>query len=962
MALAPPTNLTATVVNGSVVLKWTNGDVYYSAIWYKSADGGKTWTHSSTPGNTVTDRAVTAGGTYQYYVMGYSQALGGSAPTPKVTVTIYPPVVVAPPAIAGTALRLSSGIIGGNPAGDQTVSFSAKSGSFDALGDYLPPPDGSSDVVTATSNQDATASASVTISGGYATAVYVPPTPPAPPAPPPVTPPNPPPVPQPAPPSMPTVPVGCPVLSQHPRLLMTAKDLARYQSWAVQSNPVYVQGFLPALAISVKAYQVFFPGGTGALTDVAANPFPDKFDRQGYNTLPGNWGGVSVSGNVEEHAIYFAFMAMIDPIVTDRPMYAGMARNLVMMAMNAIANGTADPLFAIYNRANATGDYWASIIDWLQYANALSAADKAICVKAGLVLCNTLMGTDVWAGAPPANLLDSVKLLPGGDVYWTENNNYDLGHLQMMVGLATCLDDADDPGLQLRGFLHNATGHRLFRLNANMQDKATVEADYGVTIPNAGWASGGLPPEGSLYGESYGFIFGTLLNLTTAGCDDPTVFGPQVKLTKAPFQDRFVVGYLSQYNPAQVTEVSWQGPIFEIPGYGDMLRAFITANDTRAYCCLALLQQQHGRTENLNALRWALVNGPEGGAANFLHRIASSSYGAMNTIMAYLVMDPNLPAPTDPRPNFPTYFLDAGLCRVMSRTSWDVNASIYAYAAPPLRIGHEQCDAGCVSMYRKGEWLTKQLCAYDNNGMGQLSFVHNTFSAQNVAQTPPTSANFQHYAYEQGSQFWLNMSAGDPKSFVSHADAYDYAWSDLTPLYNLPNQFHPDQAALAVSQVVVQTLRITAWDLVVRYATISSQAGLFKRAHLNSANQPVINGRTAVSTSRSGKQNLALQCLLPANATVTTAEWASKMNPLASEEPMAWVTTMEDVTSQETVNFLYVFQGTDAGVVALTAFLVDQTTVQIGNIVVAFGVVPAGLPAGMVVYQCGTAGVTKAMQ
>ena len=52
-----------------------------------------------------------------------------------------------------------------------------------------------------------------------------------------------------------------------------------------------------------------------------------------------------------------------------------------------------------------------------------------------------------------------------------------------------------------------------------------VAQAYGVPsnrpAPGFGLASGGLPPEGMLYGESFGYMLGQLLALQTAGFNNP---------------------------------------------------------------------------------------------------------------------------------------------------------------------------------------------------------------------------------------------------------------------------------------------------------------------------------------------------------------------------------------------------------------------------------------------------------
>src|SRR5205823_11081200 len=68
--------------------------------------------------------------------------------------------------------------------------------------------------------------------------------------------------------------------------------------------------------------------------------------------------------------------------------------------------------------------------------------------------------------------------------------------------------------------------------------------------------------------------------------------------------------------------------------------------------------------------------------------------------------DPNSAAPVDPRPNYPTDFVSAGLTRILSRTGWDPNAAWVVMHAPWNEINHQAAACGKVEFWRKGEWLT----------------------------------------------------------------------------------------------------------------------------------------------------------------------------------------------------------------------------------------------------------------
>ncbi|MGA2248155.1 MAG: hypothetical protein ABSH48_24485, partial [Verrucomicrobiota bacterium] len=144
-----------------------------------------------------------------------------------------------------------------------------------------------------------------------------------------------------------------PPVTSHPRLWLTTNDLAKYQSWAVSTNPIY-QALQIAIQQGVSDYtNQCFPGGV-------ANPnYPDYGDSQGYTGLL-----------TEYDSVILAFASLIDPKPVNRSKYAGAVRNLLVYALSQAARGTLtnapfrDPSFAIYNRSGY-GEDWALAADWI---------------------------------------------------------------------------------------------------------------------------------------------------------------------------------------------------------------------------------------------------------------------------------------------------------------------------------------------------------------------------------------------------------------------------------------------------------------------------------------------------------------------------------------------------------------------------------------------------------------------
>jgi len=722
-------------------------------------------------------------------------------------------------------------------------------------------------------------------------------------------------------------------VSGHPRLWLTGKDLPHLQSWATAGNSIYQQGIVPLLNQAVSVYQTqFFPNG-------APNPnYPDPGDTQGYTGLL-----------TEEYAVVLAFNSLIDSDPGARIHYAQYARNLFMYAMNQAARGHLagapfrDPMFATYNRANGTGEEWPLVFDWIynacddQGTPLLSANDKLTVRNVFLLWASDCLNATTEGGDHPApiGVTNSLQLLPGNLPYRLASNNYYLGHARLLTMMALSIDPGDDPpvvpnspsgqlGNSLRSYIPNATGAWLFQEFAMMGDPMVVANAYRVGGTGAGFglASGGLPPEGMLYGHSFGFLLGQLLALQTAGFNSVGASGPQIKLIGAPVWDRYVAGFLASLTPAaQIFPTqSYLGPLYQFASYGDLLRLWATPEVMQPFSLLALLEQQNGQTTHLDAARWIAVNAPEGGAANLMTRINQPwSYSPTASILYYLLLDPGAPAAPDPRPSLPTTFYDAPAGRLLARTDWTANATLFNYRASWNSIDHQLGDGGQFELFRKGEWLTKEMSNYDSNDLGLTTVYHNTLSLQNwCANGTPNLNWFEPAEWASGSQWILGLNAGDPTTIASAGLGYAFAASNLTNLYNRPNIYTPTSGATNVTQATRSILWLNSDYIVIYDRATTLNSGLFKRFNLSMVTSPAISGNVATETLASGQQ-LFLQTVLPSNPSMASANLAPGLNAIAQLEPTQYVVTVEDPARPKDARFLHVLQGADPGAPMATA-------------------------------------------
>ena len=730
-------------------------------------------------------------------------------------------------------------------------------------------------------------------------------------------------------------PVPFPVTT-HPRLWITQQDLPHLQAWAGPGNPAY-QGQSGALATAIGNYATAFQGAApGAANPTAASPYPDLGDTNGY-----------IGMLSEEDAAILALNSLIDPIAANRANYGQAARNLLMYVMNQAAQGPAsgvpfrDPSFSISNRASWAGHLWPLVVDWIYPS--LSATDKATIRSVFITWANQCLTASTTGGDNPGapGLENSVALLtfhgqPGAP-YRMASNNYFLAHARLLTMMSLAFDPADDApvnpalppsalGNTLRSYIADATGAWLYEEFAMMGDPQAVGQAYNIPNNPAGTgfglASGGLPPEGMLYGESYAYILGQLLALQTAGFNSTSLSGPQIGLIGAPVWDRYMTGYLSSLTPAAKTfaSESYLGSLFQYASYGDLLRLYVTPDQMAPWALLGLLDQQTGTSAHVNASRWFVLNAMPDGAAGLLTRMSNPwTWGVTQDLLYYMFLDPAAAAPVDPRPAFPTTFYDAPAGRIVAHSDWTLNGTMFDYKAGWISINHQDGNGGQFEFFRKGEWLTKEMSNYDGGGIGngQTVTYHNTLGLQNWCSicAGVNWLGMDLAAWTNGGQWMGGENIGDPTTTMSTGAGYTYANSDLTNLYNKPTVWTPTAMDTVVD--IAQATRSILWlnnDYIVVYDRATSAHNGFKRFNLSLVANPVVSGNTATETLPDGQQ-LFIRTLLPLNPSLTGFNESATLNSgaLADLEPTRFVYQVQDPALPLDTRFLHVLQGADPG-------------------------------------------------
>ncbi len=677
--------------------------------------------------------------------------------------------------------------------------------------------------------------------------------------------------------AQPAVPV-----SGHPRLWLTAADLPRLRSWAASSNPLYADGLM-VVAEAAKAAmdEGHVPGG-----DTGGNV---------YEEYP-----------CEAYAELFAFMALVGP-EADRADYTQRAHALLMHVIAAAAQGAAagqpfrDPEFSISDRSRYYGEGFALTVDWIYPA--LSAQDKAAIRTVFLRWADENQHSTYtsYNHPEPIGVVNDPALVSDKDAVRFAVNNYYTAHMRNLGLMAMALDAADDPGGTLAAYLRPATGAWLYVIDDALRHDA----------------AGGFGPEGfEYYPQTLSFALHFLLALHTAGQDDPARWGPQVVLNNNPFWNDLVTAYLHSLSPAPINSPD-EGPRYLPAAYGDSQRYYLS-DWIGPLGTLGVYDQAVPNPARLNALRWLETNTPTGGAAALVDRARGANTFA-ETLLYFMLFDPQAAPATDPRPATPLSFLAPGLGRLLARTSWSADAAWFQYSLSWNRVDHQTASGNNFGFYRHGEWLTKERTGYANIAEGiSSSEFENTLCLEN---SPPAHDDWRQDLWQRGSQ-WNIVASGDPQRLAySLADHYSYALGDATALYNSTSEGSTD---------IVHASRSILWlkpDHIVVYDRAQSKtAGRFKRFWLQLPQPATINGQQARLATTAGQQ-LFITAVLPADAQLTAVNTVDQViqDTVAQDEPMGYRLKVEAPGGPADVRFLNVLQGADAGATADPVTLIQST-------------------------------------
>ncbi len=677
--------------------------------------------------------------------------------------------------------------------------------------------------------------------------------------------------------------------ASHPRLWIRQQDIATYQAWANDGNPLWVQ--LNAIAENGRAAM---EAGTLPAADDGTTAW--------------------VEYPVENYAMLFAFMSLVHPDEATRTLYAGYARTLLMAAIHAAVPGVAEApfqyeAFALSDRSRWYGLGFPLTVDWIYPT--LTAEDKAAIHTVFSRWCseNRVAGTTTNNHPEPVGVVNDPALVQDRASIRFSSNNYYAAHMRNMGLMGLALDAADDPDGAMATCLNEAVGAWL----------------YVTDFVQRNDVRGGLSAEGLEYSpQTNGYNLQLLLALYTA--EVGTALGPQVSIDDNPFWQDSVTAYVHSLSP-RPAPFDWRGDAYQPAWYGSG-QNYLMPDHIESFGPLGIYDRLTGNTARLDTLRWIQTQTPIGGEAGLLDRMNFEQFHV--PILYFMLFDPNLPPATDPRTDWPTSFYAAGMRRYLARTDWSPDATWFTYGNSWNWVDHQAANANAIEFYRGGEWLTKVRVGYDLDYLS--SDQMNTLAVQN---TQPEPQDFRQMLWERGSQ-WLYNPAGDPaEPIITEGEGYVAIYGEATQAYNSTYENMLDVQHASRSVVWLQP------DVLVIYDRAVTASAGFKRFWLNLPAPATTEGNVTTMVTASGQQ-LQIVALLPTE--ITTSVIALGDEPSGSPavgEIMTHRYGAEVVGNPTEAVFVHVLIGMDAGATAPTITLVNgdpnAPVVQIGESLVTFG-------------------------
>ena len=339
-----------------------------------------------------------------------------------------------------------------------------------------------------------------------------------------------------------------------------------------------------------------------------------------------------------------------------------------------------------------------------------------------------------------------------------------------------------------------------------------------------------------------------------------------------------------------------------------------------------------GDQSNLGYAEWWLRNMSNGYAVN---DTVTPSLIVPNEFLWY---DPTL-IPLDYRTDQPLDYYADGLGVVLSRSSWDKDATWLGFKGGALRgvdADHFHGDVLGFALYRKGDWLTNELQGWGGNTW--LTKFHNVPLPDNGmpdihAGSNPVLASGQKISAATAKVVRYEATADD---------SYLFAEADATPIYRGSTNIYSKPIYTATVNTAIRDLLYLKPDTVVIADRLAYDAGHPTTAKwlLQALADPgTPAGNTFTLGSLLGTQELNVSVVCPASPLYNVVSPDAQLEDAAGgAAARQWRIEISSGKSTQAEQYLMVLQAGDAGftpVPVATLAATNLNAAQFGQTVVA---------------------------
>jgi len=748
---------------------------------------------------------------------------------------------------------------------------------------------------------------------------------------------------------------------EHPWLLIRSKeDLARLQSWATPSNPMWQaildikNGYNGKKGADYYILQLaHFDTDQPQVETNEANPncqFPPKAYCDG--------GGPKGAANLtEQYALFYAFLSLMEKGDTPESLqrkdeYGKLARNIYMWLVHEGLKGIVSDqvltpfrnrIFFRYNRATEHGEAHGLTVDWAyKYFSKQDLNDiHRYLLQAEDILVKDGLGSTLWLDLKGnlGNLGNEQMVNDKVRSRWAAEN-YPAGTAKDILFNFLALKNAPVDAVPGLGTLWDHIDSYSQFIEGALQLR-----NYGFFVQGQG--HGGLMPEGP-YG--YGILTANALSLyrlgalTAQSVNAYSFPAPLGDYLANDFWEHLVDGFIYGMANAPFGDNSkypGSGQRYLVATYNQSSDASLDDSISNAAGAIALSElllkdQDPAHFQRYKKALWLMANGPWGGAEKLYQRLRQNGIGpsghlnATSIILHFLAFDPSIDPQNskllaDPRPAMPLDFYDPAQGRAISRTGWDANASWFGSLCTYNSIDHITGENGSFFLGVGSSIVTNSTAGYTTNTEIDKPQYNNTLGLQNLGD--PKITLYPDVFKEGGQQY--GYGTGDPVAEADFSQDFSYTQCDMTNSYNEANSAANAVTHASRSLLWLKPAGPSASNYVVIYDRASTSApNLFKRFYLifypsDAPWTPAFVGTTLVGSTANGQVKYYLQTLLP--NTPSTSVSLTQMpgeggaaravdDPMVKVDPQTFQATWgksfraEDTSNPMNIRFLHVLQ------------------------------------------------------